>query len=93
MDQNQTILSQKKSSEVTLGFISEKLAPFLKGFPVKNPEKLQFMGMPIDYIHFGDEEITFIEVKSGNARLSESQKKIQKLVSEKKVKFETFRIK
>jgi len=49
--------------------------------------------MPIDYIHFGTDKITFIEIKSGNARLNESQKNIKRLVTEKKIEFVTYRIK
>lgn len=85
------LLSQKKSSEVRLGFIAEKLAPFLDDF-TWNPGKLIFAGQPIDYIHFGTDEITFIEVKSGKSKLSTSQRKIQKLIKNGNVKFEIFRI-
>jgi predicted Holliday junction resolvase-like endonuclease len=49
--------------------------------------------MPIDYIHFGDDMITFIEVKSGNARLSHSQKRVQQQVLDNKIQFKTFRVK
>lgn len=84
--------SQKKSSEVVTGQIAEKFVPFLKSFK-HNPRQTQFLGMPIDLIVFGDEFITFIEVKSGNARLNQNQKRIKKLVLDKKVKWEEIRIK
>ena len=48
------LLSQKKSSEVRTGQIVEQLAPFLDNFKY-DPKKLHFMGMPIDYIYFGDD--------------------------------------
>jgi len=76
----QGILSQKKSSEVRTGKVIEIIAPMLKEFPVdikKEGTSTVFIGQPIDYIHFDpDEGITFIEVKSANARLNNTQKKI-----------------
>lgn len=88
------LLSQKKSGEVVLGQISEHIAPFLDDFPFKNDSKgLNFLGMPIDYVHFGKDKITFIEVKSGNSRLSKKQKDIKTLIESGKVDFITYRIK
>ena len=49
-------LSQKKSSEVRLGHISETIAPFLESFEL-NPEECSFLGKPIDYISFSKEAI------------------------------------
>ena len=86
------LLSQKKSSEVRLGQISEQLAPFLDQFPF-DPKKVQFLGNPIDYIYFGENEIAIIEVKSGNARLSKKQRQIKKLVLGGKVRWKEIRIK
>jgi predicted Holliday junction resolvase-like endonuclease len=91
------ILEQKKSSEVRLGKISETLAPFLDDFPV-DPQKIGtstvFLGQPIDYIHFDpDEGIYFIEVKSGNAKLNQNQKKIKELVKEGKIYWKELSIK
>ena len=85
------LLSQKKSSEVRLGQISEQLAPFLNQFPY-NPKQCQFLGMPIDYIHFGDDKITLIEIKSGKARLSKKQRHIRDLVKDGKVEWDEIRI-
>lgn len=86
------LLSQKKSSEVRLGQITEQLAPFLDGFPVDDPKELTFLGMPIDYVHFGEEAITFIEVKSGKSKLSPKQKMIQRNIEEGRVYFTTYRV-
>lgn len=82
----------KKSSEVRLGRIAEQMAPFLDEFK-RDPEKSQFLGQPVDYIVFDDAEVIFVEVKSGNAKLSDRQKRIKKLVDEGKVRFELVRIK
>jgi len=74
-------LSQRKSSEVRMGRLAELLAPLTTAFPIDIKKKgcsTLFLGQPIDYIHFDpDEGVTFIEVKSGNARLSPSQEQIK----------------
>lgn len=85
------VLSQKKSSEVRLGCIAETLAPFLDQFEF-NPEECTFLGKPIDYISFGDEEITFIEVKSGKSQLNAKQRHIRDQVKSKLVKWKEIRI-
>tara|TARA_Y100000592_G_C5442702_1_gene304272 strand:- start:113 stop:652 length:540 start_codon:yes stop_codon:yes gene_type:complete len=91
-EQRKKVLSQKKSGEVRLGHIAETLAPFLDQFDF-DPENCCFMGKPIDYISFGDDEITFIEVKSGNAQLSAKQRHIRDLVNQKLVSWKEVRIK
>jgi predicted Holliday junction resolvase-like endonuclease len=88
---NTKILSQKKSSEVRLGQISEHLAPFLLNFK-HDPKKAHFLGMPIDYIVFEEDNIIFLEIKSGEAHLSKTQQQIKKLVEDKKVVWEVMRI-
>jgi|TARA_R110000824_G_scaffold54248_9_gene149741 predicted Holliday junction resolvase-like endonuclease len=86
------VVSQKKSSEVRLGLISETLAPFLDQFDF-DPENCIFLGKPIDYISFEDEIITFIEVKSGQAQLSTKQRHIRDLVKDKQIAWKQIRIK
>ena len=90
--QRKKVLSQKKSSEVRLGHIAETLAPFLDQFDFE-PERCSFLGQPIDYVSFGDDEITFIEVKSGNSQLSQKQKHIKHLVEQKLISWKEIRIK
>jgi len=86
-----TLLSQKKSSEVRLGQISENLAPFLKDFKY-NPKETHFIGMPIDYIIFEEDKIVFLEVKSGKSQLSTKQKNIKNLIKDGKVEWDEMRI-
>lgn len=86
------VLSQKKSSEVRLGQIAETLAPFLDQFDFE-PENCNFLGKPIDYISFGNEEITFIEIKSGNSQLNQKQRHIRDLVKNKLINWKEIRIK
>ena len=85
------VVSQKKSSEVRLGSIAETLAPFLDQFEF-NPEECTFLGKPIDYISFGDDEITFIEVKSGKSQLNKKQRHIRDQVKSKLVAWKEIRI-
>ena len=85
------LLSQKKSSEVRLGQISEQLVSFLDKFKY-DPKNAHFIGMPIDYIVFNNDEIVFVEVKSGGSVLSKKQSEIKKLIAGGRVRFETIRI-
>jgi predicted Holliday junction resolvase-like endonuclease len=86
-----TELGHRKSSEVRLGKISESLAPFLNGWPW-DPNNFRFLGNPIDGIQFNEDELIFVEIKTGKSRLSNSQKWIKDLIINKKVSFVTFRI-
>ena len=86
------VTSQKKSSEVRLGNIAETLAPFLDQFEF-DPEYCTFLGKPIDYISFGLDEITLIEVKSGNSQLNSRQRKIRDQVRDGLVSWKEVRIK
>lgn len=85
------LLSQKKSSEVRLGQISEQLAPFLDGFPY-DPKNIKFLGQPIDFVCFEDDKVVFLEVKSGQSQLSPKQSNIKNLIKSKQVFWEEFRI-
>jgi predicted Holliday junction resolvase-like endonuclease len=50
------------------------------------------MGAPIDYIIFEDDRIVFLEVKSGKAVLSTSQKNIKNLILNNKIVWDEMRI-
>jgi len=86
------VASQKKSSEVRLGNVAETLAPFLDQFTF-NPEDCVFLGRPIDYISFADEEVTFIEVKMGKSQLNAKQRHIRDLIKNNQVGWKEIRIK
>ena len=87
----------KKSRAVLKGQFSEQLSPFESDFPVK-PSEARFLGAPIDFVAFSglDEkdvsEIVFIEVKTGNARLNQTEKSIKDAIRNKRVRFEEYRI-
>lgn len=92
-EKNKVVISQKKSSETRLGQMTEHLVPFLDGFPY-DPKDCHFLGMPIDYLVFDFDagEITFVEIKTGNARESERQKKIKNIIKTGKVYYSKIRI-
>ena len=91
IENRKKIVNQKKSSEVRLGHIAETLAPFLDQFDFE-PEQCSFLGKPIDYISFGEEEITLIEIKSGKSQLNPKQRKIRDQVKNKQINWKEIRI-
>lgn len=88
-----TLLGQKKSSEVKVGFLAEALAPLHKDFPVP-PETCRFLGAPFDFVSFDleNERIVFIECKSNGSVLSPKQKKLKQIILDGKVEFAEVRI-
>jgi predicted Holliday junction resolvase-like endonuclease len=86
----------KKSREVLTGKFSEQLAPYLPNFPF-SPTEVRFIGKPIDFIVFKGtdkkepEEIVFVEVKSGNSKLSTQERKLRDVIKNKKVKWYEYR--
>ena len=87
-----------RSRSVLCGQFSEQIAPFLPGFPC-NPGDVRFVGKPVDFVAFpgcaegGDiEEIYFIEVKSGQSKLSPREKQIKLAVEQGRVKYFEYRI-
>jgi len=85
-------------SRATLsGMFSEQLAPYLPDFEF-NPTECRFLGKPIDFLVFKGidnkeiEEIVFVEVKSGNSKLSPVEKKLKAAIEEKKVSWREYRI-
>lgn len=86
-----------KSRAVLGGHFTENLAPYLPDFPYL-PTECRFIGKPIDFIAFKGmdnkkiDEIVFVEVKSGEAKLSPQEKNLKDTIKKKKVKFEEYRI-
>jgi len=86
------LLSQKKSSEVRVGKIGENMAPFLKDWPY-DPNRFRFLGNPVDGIQFTNDEIIFVEIKTGKSKLTKTQRAVRNLLRKKDVvSFATFRI-
>ena len=87
------ILSQKKSSEVRLGQISEHFAPLLKDFPYDS-KNVRFLGSPIDFVIFDldNNRIIFMEFKTGNSRETVKQRKVRDIIKEGNVTYEVMRV-
>ena len=86
--------AEKKAIEVGIGKIIEKVLPAYKNF--KMPlEDCRFLAEPIDMIVFeGASEqkinhITFMDIKTGNAKLNTHQRQIRDAVNEQQVKWES----
>jgi predicted Holliday junction resolvase-like endonuclease len=90
-EQYRKLIGQKKSSEVRTGKIAEQISPFLADYPV-DPSTARFIGDPIDFCHFLDNKVVFVEVKSGKSQLSTKQRRIRDLIKEGKVEFIVYRV-
>lgn len=88
----------QKSKDVTLWYVSEKLAPIMPNFPY-NYKDLTFLWKWVDYIVFDGlstwnlQQIIFLEVKTWWSRMNSNEKKIQRVIESKRVKHEVLRIK
>ncbi len=86
-----------KSRSVIGGQFSEQLAPYLPNFKF-NPTECKFIGKPIDFLVFRgmDEkdinEVIFVEVKSGNSKLSSHEKNLKDTIDKKRVRWVEYRI-
>ena len=93
---NIPIKSEVGAKAINLGFLLERLAPTLDGFTF-NKNDCRSMFDPIDYVIFEGlsekqkvDNIIFVDIKSGGARLTQKQKKIKQVVEDKKVGFKTY---
>ena len=82
---------QKASQSVKYGKLTEQFIPFTEEFPF-NPGSFLFIGTPIDGVAFADGKIFFCEFKTASSNLSAEQRRIKKLVEEKKVEWFGFRL-
>lgn len=90
--------SIEKSKQVYIGKTLEHLAPTVTKFG-HQPRDCRFLAEPIDFIAFDGlfnddrvSKITFIDAKTGDAKLSSRQKSIRKAIDDGKVFFEEFRL-
>lgn len=80
---------------VNIGLSLEKVLPTMKDFSWSLPD-CRFLGNPIDMIVFNGfahdkiDSISFIEVKSGAARLNPNQKLVKEAIEKKKVSWREF---
>tara|TARA_Y100000310_G_C20573740_1_gene759392 strand:+ start:631 stop:999 length:369 start_codon:yes stop_codon:yes gene_type:complete len=79
-----------KSNLVKHGKSFEQLFPYMENYPYY-AGNFRFIGSPIDGLSFEDEKVVFVEFKTGKSVLSPKQKKIKKLIEEKKVVWKEIR--
>lgn len=84
---------ENTTKSVNMGFILERLAPVLDHFPFDRNDCRSLFD-PIDYVIFEGlhqhgkvNKILFVDIKSGAAKLKNSQKAIKQKIKEKKVDF------
>lgn len=75
------------SERVRLGQIGENFSCFHSQFPYDR-KQVKALFQPIDLIYFGEDEIVFIDVKTGNAKLSTKQRRIRDNIQAGRVRFE-----
>ena len=86
-----------KSRAVLGGQFSEQLAPYLPDFPY-SPSEVRFIGKPIDFLVFKGadskniDEVVFVEVKSGKAKINAHEKNLKNAIEKKRVRWEEYRI-
>ena len=87
----------KQSRSVLAGQFSEQIAPYLPLFPYK-PTEARFIGKPIDFIVFKGmdekkiDEVVFVEVKTGQSKLSDVEKSLKSTIEDKKVSWHEYRV-
>ena len=85
--------SEKKAIEVGIGKIMEKVLPYYKDFTIPLAD-CRFLAEPIDAIIFDGasqqkiKKLTFLEIKTGDAKLNPHQKMVKKAIENKKVRSE-----
>jgi predicted Holliday junction resolvase-like endonuclease len=87
----------RKSQAVTIGKVTEHIAPYLPGFTF-NPKDVRFLGTPVDLIVFDGlcegqiSRIVFIEVKTGSSGLSGRERLVREAVAGRRVEWLEFRL-
>ena len=86
-----------RSRAVLTGQFSEQIAPYLPGFKF-SPSECRFIGKPVDFIVFKGmdkkkiDEVVFVEVKTGNSKLSVQEKNLKEAIESGRVSWEEYRI-
>ena len=66
--------------------------PLLKEFKY-NRKQARFLASPIDFIIFEEDEVIFMEVKTGKSQLNKNQRRIRDQIKNNQVRWEVLRIK
>lgn len=86
----------RRSRNVVLGHVNEKIAPLLPDFPYHYKD-LVFVGKWIDYIVFDGlsrwnlKRIVFLEVKTNSSGLNRNESMIKSCINKKQVEYEIYR--
>jgi len=89
--------SVSSSRRSLVGKFIERFIPFLKEIPYE-PADMHFLGSPIDYIVFEGlhkdnvEKIIFVEVKTGESKLTKRERGLKEAVEKKKVEWKEMNI-
>ncbi len=75
------------SERVRLGQVAENFSCFFEDFPY-NRKETKALFQPVDLICFEEDEVIFIDVKTGNAKLSTKQRRIRDNIRAGRVRFE-----
>jgi len=98
LDKNKKLTTEKATittRSVNIGKNLEKVLPIMEDFKWKLPD-CRFLGDPIDLLTFNGlsdnkiESISFIEVKTGAARLNQHQKLVKDAVEDQRVRYRVF---
>ena len=93
-----------RSRYVLRGKIAEHMVPMYKDVFKYDPSDARFLGAPIDYVIFdgytavkdgnSDEPITVVlaDIKTGNAQLNRTERKIKEAVEQGRVRWETIQL-
>mgnify|MGYP001033119198 CR=1 FL=1 len=81
----------QKSWQTRWGKTMEQLMPFFYNYPY-DPTNFHFLGNPIDGIQFEDEQIIFLEFKTGKSTMNGRQRQVRRLVEAGKVTFQEYRV-
>ena len=87
----------RRSLSVVTGKVSEQLVPYWPQFPFE-PRDARFLGAPVDFIVFDGlsegavRRVVFLEVKTGDARLSPRERGIREAVDRGAVEWMELRL-
>jgi predicted Holliday junction resolvase-like endonuclease len=86
-----------RSKSVILWEVYEKLAPLVRGFPYRARDMI-FVGKWVDYVIFDGlsegelREIIFLELKTGGGVQNKNEKSIERIIQQRKVRYEVIRL-
>lgn len=98
--ESEKIIKQKSvasSRRSLVGKFIERFVPFLSKIEYA-PSDMHFMGQPVDYVVFDGlrndkiEKVIFLEVKTGESKLTKREKSLKDTISKKKVYWKEIRV-